>query len=112
MVYSLPLFAFGLTAYLRFGNVWITGVKNAAPQYYLALLVFTEIIWIIAAHYYKLPSVADLFWEYTGIRAAFLACFVTLLSQTALLCVCKAARGVANFHLVQQRDYFHGSGDL
>ncbi len=88
-MYSLPLFAFGLTAYLRFGNVWITGVKNAAPQYYLALLVFTEIIWIIAAHYYKLPSVADLFWEYTGIRAAFLACFVTLLSQTALLVFAK-----------------------
>ena len=84
-VYSLPLFAFGLTAYLRFGNVWIVGAKNAAPQYYLVLLVFTEITWIITANYYKLPSVADLLWEYTGIRAAFLACFVTLLSQTVLL---------------------------
>ena len=89
VVYSLPLFAFGLTAYLRFGNMWMMGVKNAAPQYYLVLLVFTEIVWVIAANYYKLSSVADLFWEYTGIRAAFLASFVTLLSQTALLVFAK-----------------------
>lgn len=89
VVYSLPLFAFGLTAYLRFGNMWMMGVKNAAPQYYLVLFVFTEIVWVIAANYYKLSSVADLFWEYTGIRAAFLASFVTLLSQTALLVFAK-----------------------
>jgi Undecaprenyl-phosphate glucose phosphotransferase len=89
VVYSLPLFAFGLTAYVRFGNVWMMGLKNVAPQYYFALLVFTEIVWIISANYYKLSLVADLFWEYTGIRAAFLACFVTLLSQTALLVFAK-----------------------
>jgi len=55
------------------------------PQYYLILLGFTEFVWVLAANYYTLSSVADLFWEYTGIRAAFLACFVTLLLQTALI---------------------------
>ena len=85
LVYSFPLFAFGLTAYTRFGSVLLVAVKNVTPQYYLVLFVFTEIVWIITANYYKLSSVADLFWEYTGIRAAFSACFVTLLLQTALI---------------------------
>ena len=85
LVYSFPLFAFGFTAYARFGSVLLVAVKNVTPQYYLVLFVFTEIVWIITANYYKLSSVADLFWEYTGIRAAFSACFVTLLLQTALI---------------------------
>jgi exopolysaccharide biosynthesis polyprenyl glycosylphosphotransferase len=85
LVYVLPLFAFGMGAYLRFGKVWLLGVNSVVPQYYLILLVFTELVWILAANVYKVSSVSDLFWEYTGIRAAFLACFVTLLLQTALL---------------------------
>jgi len=72
-------------AYLRFGKVWPLDVNSVVPQYYLILLVFTEFVWVLAANYYKVSSVADLFWEYTGIRAAFLACFATLLLQTALL---------------------------
>jgi len=85
LVYALPIFAFGIAAYSRFGNVWLVGIRNVAPQYYLALLIFTEIVWIIAANYFKLSSVSDLFWEYTGIRASFFACFATLLLQTALI---------------------------
>jgi Undecaprenyl-phosphate glucose phosphotransferase len=85
LVYALPLFSFGIAAYARFGNPWLVGIHNVDPQYYLALLVFTELAWILAANYFKLSSVADLFWEYTGIRAAFFACFSTLLLQTALI---------------------------
>jgi exopolysaccharide biosynthesis polyprenyl glycosylphosphotransferase len=84
-IYLLPLFAFGMAAYIRFGNVWLPHVNSIVPHYYLILLLFTEFVWVLAANYYKLSSVADLFWEYTGIRAAFLACFATLLLQTALL---------------------------
>ena len=85
LVYVLPLFTFGLAAYIRFGNAWLLDVDGVVPQYYLILLVFTEFVWVLAANYFKLSSVADLFWEYTGIRAAFLACFSALLLQTALL---------------------------
>ena len=85
LVYVLPLFAFGMAAYIRFGNAWLLDVNSVVPQYYLILLVLTEFVWVLAANYYKVSSVADLFWEYTGIRAAFLACFATLLLQTALL---------------------------
>ncbi len=85
LVYVLPLFAFGMSSYIRFGKAWLPYVNSVVPQYYLILLLFTEFVWVLAANYYKLSSVADLFWEYTGIRAAFLACFATLLLQTALL---------------------------
>jgi Undecaprenyl-phosphate glucose phosphotransferase len=85
LVYVLPLFAFGMGAYIRFGNAWLPHVRGIVPQYYMILLLFTEFVWVLAANYYKVSSVADLFWEYTGIRAAFFACFATLLLQTALL---------------------------
>jgi exopolysaccharide biosynthesis polyprenyl glycosylphosphotransferase len=85
LVYLLPFFAFGMGAYIRFGTAWLWDVDGVVPQHYLILLMFTEVVWVFAANYYKVSSVADLFWEYTGIRAAFFACFAMLLLQTALL---------------------------
>lgn len=85
VIYSLPIFAFALAAYSKFGNVWLRHVSTVNPQYYINLLGFTEFVWVLVVNYYKLSSVADLFWEYTGIRAAFFACFVTLLLQTGLI---------------------------
>jgi exopolysaccharide biosynthesis polyprenyl glycosylphosphotransferase len=82
LVYCLPFFAFGMSAYIRFGDIYI---RVATRRHYVILLLFTEFAWILAANFYKVSSIADLFWEYTGIRAAFLACFVTFLLQTALL---------------------------
>jgi exopolysaccharide biosynthesis polyprenyl glycosylphosphotransferase len=82
LVYLLPLFSFGVCGYLRFGSFT---VNVPAREDYLALFFFTELVWILAANYSKLSTVADLFWEYTGIRAAFFACFTTFLLQTALL---------------------------
>lgn len=82
LIYVLPLFAFGVSSYLRFGAVYS---NLPSRQHYLLLFLFTELAWILAADRFKLSTVADLFWEYTGIRAAFAACFATLLLQTALL---------------------------
>jgi exopolysaccharide biosynthesis polyprenyl glycosylphosphotransferase len=82
LVYLLPLFSFGICAYLRFGTF---SLDVQARQDYLTLFLFTEFTWILAADYSKISTVADLFWEYTGIRAAFFACFTTFLLQTALL---------------------------
>lgn len=82
LVYLLPLVSFGICGYLRFGSF---SLDIPGRQHYLILLVFTELAWILAADYSKISTVADLFWEYTGIRAAFFACFTTLLLQTALL---------------------------
>ena len=84
-VYSFPLFAFGMSSYIRFGHAWLPHVNSVAPKDYLILLLFTEFVWVLAANYYKVSSVTDLFWEYTGIRATFLACFAAFCLQTALL---------------------------
>src|SRR3954468_14132648 len=82
VVYLLPLLSFGLCGYLRFGSFT---VDIPARQDYFILFLFTELAWILASNYSKLSTIADLFWEYTGIRAAFFACFTTFLLQTALL---------------------------
>jgi exopolysaccharide biosynthesis polyprenyl glycosylphosphotransferase len=82
LVYLLPLFAFGICGYLRFGTF---SLDVPARQHYLIFFLFTQVAWILAANYSKISTVADLFWEYTGIRAAFFACFTTFLLQTALL---------------------------
>jgi exopolysaccharide biosynthesis polyprenyl glycosylphosphotransferase len=82
LVYLLPMFSFGICGYLRFGTI---SLDIPARQNYLILFVFTELAWIVAANYSKISTVSDLFWEHTGIRAAFFACFATLLLQTALL---------------------------
>lgn len=82
LIYVLPLFAFGISSYFRFGALY-SSLPNRHD--YLLLFVFTELAWILAADRFKLSTIADLFWEYTGIRAAFAACFATLLLQTALL---------------------------
>jgi exopolysaccharide biosynthesis polyprenyl glycosylphosphotransferase len=82
LVYLLPLFSFGICGYLRFGTL---SLDIPGRQDYVFLLLFTEFAWILAANYSKISTVADLFWEHTGIRAAFFACFTTFLLQTALL---------------------------
>jgi exopolysaccharide biosynthesis polyprenyl glycosylphosphotransferase len=82
LVYLLPLLSFGICGYLHFGTL---SLNIPARQHYLVLLLFTEFVWILTADYSKISTVADLFWEYTGIRAAFFACFTTFLLQTALL---------------------------
>lgn len=82
LIYVLPLFAFGMSSYLRFGALYS---NLPSRQHYGLFFLFTELAWILAADRFKLSTVADLFWEYTGIRAAFAACFATLLLQTALL---------------------------
>jgi len=85
LVYSLPLFAFAGAAYCRFGSVRLTGIHTVTAQFYFVLLLFTEAVWLLAAHHYRLASLTNLFQEYTGIRTAFRACLVTLLLQAVLL---------------------------
>src|SRR5215470_1954025 len=82
LVYLLPLLSFGICGYLKFGTF---SLDTSGRKDYLILWLFTEVAWILAANYSKISTVADLFWEHTGIRAAFFACFTTLLLQTALL---------------------------
>lgn len=81
-IYLLPLLSFGICSYLPLGAAH---APISARNDYFVFFLLTEMEWILASEYCKLSTVADLFWEYTGLRAAFLACFTTFLLQTALL---------------------------
>jgi exopolysaccharide biosynthesis polyprenyl glycosylphosphotransferase len=85
LVYSLPLVVFGMSSYIRLAHAWLPYVNLSVPRYYLVLLLLTECVWILATNYFKVSPVSDLFWEDTGIWAAFLACFASFLLQTVLL---------------------------
>jgi len=91
-VYSLPLFSFAISSYVRFGDLWLPHARSIVTQNYLILLLVTELAWILAADYYKLSSITNLFWEHTGIRAAFMACCATFVVQNVLLAF---ARGLS-----------------
>jgi len=95
----LPLLAFAVVAYLRFGSIWLTGISTIAPQHYWILCIFTQFVWVVAAHQSGLSSVRDLFKEFTGLRATLLTCLPTLLFQAALL-GCVKELGVSRMFLL------------
>ena len=41
LVYVLPLLAFGMSSYIRFGTLWLPDVNSVVPQHYLILLLVT-----------------------------------------------------------------------
>jgi exopolysaccharide biosynthesis polyprenyl glycosylphosphotransferase len=84
-IYLFPVLAFGFSSYIRFGNAWFPAVHGILPQSYLLFLLFTEFAWVLAAAFYKISAVTDLYREHTGVRTTFLACFATFCMETALL---------------------------
>jgi len=88
-LYALPVVAFGIAANHRFGVMWVSSTPGQVPRHYFALLVFTECVWLLIVHHYKLASLTNLFQEYTGIRTVARACLILCLSQSLLLVAIK-----------------------
>ena len=84
LVYLLPLFGFGMSSYIHFGSAWLPYVRSVISHYYLVFPFFVEFVWIPAASYNKLSSVAGLFRGYAGIRAALLAGIASFCLQGAV----------------------------
>src|ERR1039457_3580376 len=76
--YPLPLLAFIIGAYIRSlsGSLGFPSFEYDR-SFYLAVLVFTNIAWIIAAEHYQLCSIEGFFSEHTGIKKAAAACMAT-----------------------------------
>ena len=89
VIYILPLFAFGTAAYIRFSAGWFPHESAIAGRDHWMLFLFTECVWIVAANYNKLSTITNLFWEYTGTRAALIACCATFLLQGVFLVFAK-----------------------
>jgi exopolysaccharide biosynthesis polyprenyl glycosylphosphotransferase len=84
IAYLLPAFAFMISPRTHLRSLWLPFVRGTFPEYYLSLLLFTELVWIVVAEYYKLSTILRLSWEYTGIKAAFFACFAAFFLQSTL----------------------------
>ena len=83
--YLLPFIAFAIAAYVRlFALDLERHPADYEPKFYVAVLLFTMVVWAIAVEQYRLFSTEELFREYTGIRKSVSACFAT---YTALLAV-------------------------
>jgi Undecaprenyl-phosphate glucose phosphotransferase len=83
--YSLPMLAFSAAAYIRFGLLRQTlAQKDYDPRFYLAIFLFTTLVWGLAAESYRLCDIEELFQEYTGLKKALSACATT---YVVLLCV-------------------------
>ena len=84
--YPLPLFAFIAGAYVRFlsDKLGLSPFAYDLP-FYVALLVFTTLVWIIAVEHYQLCSIEEFFREYTGLKKAAAACTATCILQLCAL---------------------------
>jgi Undecaprenyl-phosphate glucose phosphotransferase len=83
--YLLPFMAFAIAAYVRlFALNLERHPADYEPKFYVAVLLFTTMVWAIAVEQYRLCSTEELFRENTGIRKSVSACFAT---YTALLAV-------------------------
>ncbi len=84
--YLLPLLAFLVAGYVRFfatKRLW--RALDYDPVSYMGFLLFTTLVWAIMAEHYGVCSVAELFRERTGIRAALKACGATYVIDLAVL---------------------------
>lgn len=84
--YPLPLFAFIVGAYIRSASDKV-GLSPFSYDlsFYVALLVFTTLVWIVAAEHYQLCSIEEFFREYTGLKKTAAACLATCVLQLAAL---------------------------
>jgi Undecaprenyl-phosphate glucose phosphotransferase len=83
-VFSLPLAAFALAAFLRFAtHVLPRHTTDAEPRPYFGLLLLTTILWALGAEYYGLTSVENYLHPQGFVRRILFAClstYVTVLS--------------------------------
>jgi Undecaprenyl-phosphate glucose phosphotransferase len=85
VVYLLPLAAFALTAYFRFGTHLIphyTSDVDASP--YFGLLLLTTFIWAIVADHYELASTEIHLLSNGKVRRGLKACMTTYIAVLAI----------------------------
>lgn len=84
-VFFIPLGAFSLAAYLRFGTQLLPRYSwDADPYSYFGLLLLTTILWAIAAELYELTSIEKFLLASSLLRRAIKACLVTYLAVLAV----------------------------
>jgi Undecaprenyl-phosphate glucose phosphotransferase len=84
-IFSMPLAAFGLAAYLRFATHQLPRYSSDAdPSSYFGLLVLTTVLWAIVAEHQKLVALEYPFFETRKIRSVLGSCLITYLAVLSI----------------------------
>lgn len=84
-VFSMPLAAFALAAYLRFATRLLPGYSSDAdPSSYFGLLFLTTVLWAIASEHCELLSIENQLWAAGKIRSAFRASLITYIAALSV----------------------------
>jgi Undecaprenyl-phosphate glucose phosphotransferase len=84
-IFSMPLAAFGLAAYLRFATHLLPRYSSDAnPSSYFGLLILTTVLWAIIAEHQKLVAIDYLCFDNRKIRSVLSACLITYLAVLSI----------------------------
>jgi Undecaprenyl-phosphate glucose phosphotransferase len=84
-IFSMPLAAFGLAAYLRFATHLLPRYSSDAdPSSYFGLLILTTVLWAIIAEHQKLVAIEYPCFDNRKIRSVLAACLITYLAVLSL----------------------------
>jgi hypothetical protein len=84
-IFSMPLAAFGLAAYLRFATHLLPRYSSDAdPSSYFGLLILTTVLWGIVAEHQKLVAIEYPFFAARKIRSVLGVCLITYLAVLSI----------------------------
>ena len=84
-IFSMPLAAFGLAAYLRFATHLLPRYSSDAdPSSYFGLLILTTVLWGNVAEHQKLVAIEYPFFATRKIRSVLGACLITYLAVLSI----------------------------
>jgi len=84
-IFSMPLGAFGLAAYLRFATRLLPRYSSDAdPTSYFGLLILTTVLWAIIAEHRKLVAIEYPCFDNRKIRSVLAACLITYLAVLSI----------------------------
>jgi len=84
-IFSMPLAAFGLAAYLRFATRLLPRYSNDAdPSSYFGLLILTTVLWAIVAEHRKLVAIEYPCFGNRKIVSVLVACLITYLAVLSI----------------------------
>jgi Undecaprenyl-phosphate glucose phosphotransferase len=84
-IFSMPLAAFGLAAYLRFATHLLPRYSSDAdPSSYFGLLILTTVLWAIIAEHQKLVAIEYPCFDNRKIRSVVTACLITYMAVLSI----------------------------
>jgi Undecaprenyl-phosphate glucose phosphotransferase len=84
-IFSMPLAAFGLAAYLRFATRLLPRYSSDAdPASYFGLLLLTTVLWAIVAEHYRLVAIEYPCFATRKIRSVLAACLITYVAVLSI----------------------------